>query len=330
MKKTIAFILTLMLCVSLLAACGGAPAPAGTNDQPAETSPAETAPTENGDRDSETGVPDAGTAAPADTPEESQRLIYGGDKFVGQWSDQASQRAYMTIIPTDYFGVYSVLLHWGDTAATFAEWDMTAAYDEASDSIRYTDGSRFSVTLHEDADEDRSLEWEASEGSFFFEDGVLRWEDNKEESDGDVAFEKVTTYAPTPEELVESFFKPVAEIPNGTAGAMLRKAQVACSTLRFADTYAIWSNDLQELRANLAEAWAGLSAEEQAAFDENIFAVQGVIVNAAVTWEDYSGLFEDAGVREEMQALERDDTAMESFTRLFDNAVTVCLAGEKP
>lgn len=329
MKKTIAYILTLLLCVSMLTACGGNLSPAGTNDhQPAETGPAETAPAEN--ENPETGATDASSEAPAAAPEESQSLIYGGDKFVGQWTDEGSQRAWMAIIPTDYFGVYSVLLHWGDTAASFAEWDMTAAYDEDSDSIRYTDGSRFYVTLHEDADEDRVLEWEASEGRFFFQGDTLRWEDNKEESDGDVVFVKITTFAPSAADLAENFFRPVAEIPNGTAGAMLRKAQVAYSTLRFAYTYAIWSNDLHELRANLAEAWGSLSADEQAAFDENIFAVQGLIVNSAVTWEDYSGLFEDAGVREEMQALEEDNAAMESFTRLFDNAVTVCLAGEEP
>ncbi len=133
--------------------------------------------------------------------------------------------------------------------------------------------------------------------------------------------------APAASELVENFFKPVAEIPTGTAGSTLKMAQVACGVLRFADSCAIRSADPEELRGNLAEAWASLSADEQAAFEEKILAVQGLIANAAATWEDYSGLFEDAGVKEDMEALRESEEALESFTCLYDGAVAACREG---
>ena len=314
MKKMIALILSFVFGVGLLAACGEIRTPADmpvseNSSQPTGTSPAE-------------------TETPAPAPAESGDQTYGGDRFVGEWSDEVSQRAALTIIPTEEFGVYNVRLHWSDTAASFVEWEMTAAYDDSSDSIRYTDGSRCYVTLHEDADEERTPDWEASEGRFFFEGDRLCWEDDKEKSDEGVRFVRITTYAPGVSELLDSFFRPVAGIPNGTPGAMLKQAQVACDALRFANTNAVWCNDPGELRAHLAEAWAGLTAVEQVAFEENLFAVHGLIVNSVVDWENYGYLFEDAGIAEDMQALESDRTALESFSRLFDHTVAVCLAGE--
>ena len=59
--------------------------------------------------------------------------------------------------------------------------------------------------------------------------------------------------------------------------------------------------------------------------EENIFAVHGLVVNSAVNWDDYGYLFDDIGVRDEMQALIADNTVMEGFTRLFDSAVAACL-----
>ena len=266
------------------------------------------------------------TFAPGLAQEELQGSGFGGDRFVGEWSDEYSQRAFLRVVPTDYFGEYSVLIHWGNSADSFAEWNMTASYDGDSGSIRYTDGSCSDVTLRENADEEREIKWEGSEGRFFFEGDTLRWEDNREESDADMVFAKDTAPAPSPAELAEQYFRPIAQIPDGTAGVTLKEAQVACEALRFAYTYAVWCSDPDELRANLAEAWAGLTGEEQAAFGDHLFAIHGLVVNSTVNWTDYGWSFEDAGVGEDMQALEADRTALEGFSRLFDSTVAACLA----
>ncbi len=269
---------------------------------------------------------EAFTFAPGLAPEELQGSGFDGDRFVGEWSDEYSQRAFLRVVPTDYFGEYSILIHWGNSADSFAEWNMTASYDGDSGSIRYTDGSCSDVTLHENADEKRDIIWEGSEGRFFFEGDTLRWEDNREESDADMVFVKDTTPAPSPAELTEQYFRPIAQIPDGTAGVTLKEAQVACEALRFADTYAVWCNDTDELQENLAEAWKGLTGEEQAAFGDHLFAIHGLVVNSTVNWTDYGWSFEDAGVGEEMQTLEADRTALEGFYRLFDSTVETCFA----
>ena len=267
------------------------------------------------------------TFAPDPAPEKMPASFFGGDRFVGEWSDEFSERAWMRVVPTDYFGVYSVMIHWGNSADSFAEWDMTASYDEDSGSIRYTDGCCLNVTLHENADEERSIEWEGSEGRFFFEGDKLRWEDTREESDADMIFAKSIAAAPSPAELAEHYFRPIALIPEGTAGVTLKEAQAACEILRFADTYAVWCSEPEELRTNLAAAWIGLTGEEQAAFGGHLFTIHGLVVNSAVNWTDYGWSFEDAGVGEEMRTLEADRTVLEGFYRLFDGTVEACLAG---
>lgn len=312
MKKPILSFLSLLLCAGVLAGCAGGAAPVdAVGEIPVEASPAAAA---------EDFLP------PSAAPEQEPDFAYGGDRFVGQWEDGYSQRAYMMILPTDYYGVYRVVLHWSDSAFSFAEWDMTAAYDEKSDSIRYTDGSRFYVSLQEDGPEDRALEWDGSEGSFFFDGSVLRWEDSKEEAAADLFFSRLTAEAPSAEDLIENYFRPVMSVAPGTSGSMLRTAQAAYASLRFASDRALWCGDVSALYARLAEAWAGLSAEEQAAFEENVYAVQGLVINSGVNWADYEALFADAGIDGgEMQALEADPTAMEGLYRLFDSAVAACL-----
>ena len=320
MKKMIALTLTLMLCAGLLAGC--ADRTPSAPDKPDETAPSETA---TGETTPHENTP----SEPAENLDAAEDAVFGGDKFVGQWSDEYSQRVYMTVVPTERYGVYSVTIRWSNSYAKFNEWDMTASYDEASDSIKFTDGARYTVTLSEDADEVRQLQWDNSVGRFYFEDGKLRWEDGKEESDVDLRFVLLTTYAPSADVLLESFLKPIADMHSGESGSVLKRARAAYAALKFARDYVIWSNDPSELKANLAEAWGGLSAEEQTEFDENIFAVHGLVVNSAVSWDDYGYLFDDIGVSDEMQALIADNTVMEGFTRLFDSAVTVCLTDHR-
>lgn len=311
MKQTILSFLSLLLCAGLLVGCSGGATPVdAVGETPSEASPAAV----------------AEALPPSAAPEQEPDFAYGGDRFVGQWEDGYSQRAYMMILPADHYGVYRVVLHWGDSAFSFAEWDMTASRDEASDSIRYTDGSRFYVSLREDGTEDRALDWDSSEGRFFFEGSVLHWEDSKEESAGDLFFSRLTAEAPSAEDLIENYFRPVLSVAPGTSGTMLRTAQAAYTSLRFASDRALWSGDMSALHARLGEAWAGLSAEEKAAFEESVYAVQELVVNSSVSWADYEAIFADAGIDgSEMQALEADPAAMESLCRLFDSAVAACL-----
>ena len=303
MKKTIAQFMSLLLCAALLAACGKAPMIA---EAPEEPSAAPTAPAEE----------------PSAAAEESGETAPDGARYAGQWTDELTQRAWLRIVPTGESGTYDVLLHWGDTAATFVEWDMTAVVD-ADGSLRYTDGRRSFVTLHEDAPEERALEREGAAGRFFFEGDALRWEDDGEDSDEDVRFLPVTTYAPAASELLDRFFKPVALIPVGTSGSSLRRAQTACDALRYADANALWCCDEEELRAALTEAWAGLTAEEQAAFAENLLSVRALIADSAADWAGSGAVFTDAGVGEEMQALEADRAALASWERLCESALAL-------
>ena len=312
-----------------------AAAPAQTEEAPAaegsqEAAPALAAETQ-APAEEPAQAPEAAPSAeavPAAEPAPADETAYGGDQFVGQWTGEEADKAYMTIIPTDTFGVYDVVLQWRDSAATFAEWDMTAAFDEGSGSIQYSDGARFYVTLSENGPEERTQEWSGSSGKFFFDGQALAWEDSMEKDNTGTRFVRVTTYAPSAEVLANEFFKPLCEIPVGTSGAVLEEARTAYELLQFADRNAIWSNDLSELRTNLTAAWAGLSADEKSAVDTNLFSVHSIIVNAAVNWNDYGYLFIDSGIDAPMQELLANRTALEGFYRLFDTTVSSCTANQ--
>ncbi len=325
MKKKISLILSVLLCLSLLAACGTA--------SPVQETPPSAAPEAVPSEQPETAVASQPESAepetvPSEQPEETPdpaaeavwATLYGGDRYVGEWMDEVSQRASLSIIPTDNFGVYSVLLHWGSSADTARQWLMTASYEDAG-RIHYTDGSCRDVTLHEVGDMEEQVLWEGSEGSFSLEAGKLRWEDNQEETSAELSFVRQASPVPSSAMLLDSCLKPVANLPVGTAGATLHMAKTAFEMLRFAQEQQIWNCDIPALRAGLQEAWAGLSPEEQTAFMDNIFRIHGAIVDSAVDWDSTGHLFEDAGVGDETRMLELDPTAMEGFYRLFDGAV---------
>ncbi len=319
MKKMITLIVSLALCVSLLAACGKTAAPVETNPgTPAETTPSQTTPAETTPQPAEPAP-----TQPAETPADEPALPQA-DPFVGQWSDTYSQRAYLTVVPTGT-GAYIVRLHWGDTAASFAQWDMNAAYDAASDSIVYSDGTRSYITLKEDDTEDVQVEWTGSSGRFYLEDGMLRWEDDKDESDEDVRFEKMESITPDAATLATGYLLPIVQMPAGVSGAALQQAQITCETLRFVSFYNIWALDQESLRQNLADAWTGFSADEQAAFADNLTVVSDQIAQAVANWDEVSGIYDDCGMAADMKWLVKDPAVLQGWRMLTEATSAACL-----
>jgi len=245
------------------------------------------------------------TFAPYVNPAET-----AAERFSGQWTDETAQRAVLTVVPAGD-GLYEILLHWSDGAASFVQWEMTSSYDLDRDALVYEDGARSYVTLHETGPEDVERQWSGSVGAFWLEDGKLCGADDKEEDNEGIRFERISIYAPDAEYLLDRCLRPIA------AGA---DAAAACDVLRFADAFSVWCCDREELRANLAEAWAGLSESEQKAFAENVEQVSLLIFTAADNWSACEKQFEDAGVREEMQALAASSAARLSWQRL-DEAI---------
>lgn len=135
--------------------------------------------------------------------------------------------------------------------------------------------------------------------------------------------EDVEIPVPSAEEFADRYFRVVAGVPQGTAGASLAEAAAACDVLAFAAGSELWLADEETLRANMLAAWESLSDEERASFDESFPGMQELLNGCFDNWEENRGRFADAGVAESMEELLADETASWSWETLSSNTWTL-------
>ena len=142
--------------------------------------------------------------------------------------------------------------------------------------------------------------------------------------------------SPSASELKEGFFLPVSGLEKGTAGSSLKEANGAMKVLSFAENKLITSIsssgdseqshdtvDQDALQSALLDAWNSLSAEEQALFSENYPSLAALLDKCFVDFSALSGLFEDAGVLPEMQALMQNPDVVSAWKLLSDTWANV-------
>ena len=148
--------------------------------------------------------------------------------------------------------------------------------------------------------------------------------------------------SPSASELKEGFFLPVSGLEKGTAGSSLKEASGAMKVLSFAENKLITSISLlisisssgdskrshdtvdqDALQSALLDAWKCLSAEEQALFSENYPSLAALLDKCFVDFSALSGLFEDAGVLPEMQALMQNPDVPSAWKLLSDTWANV-------
>ena len=248
----------------------------------------------------------------------------GVQSFVGLWNDLTSQRASMSIMSSEEYPYYDVTLHWGDSASSAGEWTMKASFDETTGRLVYENGEMAYMTYDETGKGVRDKKWDDGTGSFFWSaDGILMWEDSREERSAAFRFERSLTPAPTAEELADGFFRVISGIEIGTADASLKQAAAISEVMRFANRSSIWAAYNVELRTNILAAWNTLTPEEQAAFDGNFISVLTAARSAKANWDENKGVFEDAGVAEVMAELLADRGAWLSWETLTSNTLTM-------
>ena len=154
---------------------------------------------------------------------------------------------------------------------------------------------------------DTVVEFNDGAAAFVFNDeGGLVWTDFKEApGTNELVFEPAEEFSLVPDvvDLAEGYFRAIAGVEQGTAGASLKLAQAAAEAADFAAAFELWDPDVELLRSNMLEAWESLTEEEQAAFDDNFVNVASLIDSCLNDWEANQGLFEDAGVAEDMEML---------------------------
>lgn len=244
--------------------------------------------------------------------------------YVGKWSDRTSQRASMTIMSSAEYPYYDVRILWGNGANSTGEWAMKASFDEETGMLSYKNGTMAYLNTDANGVTARDEKWADAEGFFFIgTDGIMTWEDSREEKSTAFRLEYTEVPAPTPEELVENYFKVIGGIQPGSAGSSLKQAKAAGSVLSFAYMNELWAADTEALRANLLTAWNGLTADEQAAFDGSFISVLTQMRDAWADWEANQGPFMDAGVGDMMMHLMPLRSSQLSWDVLTGNTLTM-------
>ena len=129
--------------------------------------------------------------------------------------------------------------------------------------------------------------------------------------------------APAPQSLADEYFRVTVSYHPAVAGSSLARARVACSLFRYAADNELRSADIPTLRENMLVAWESLSDQERSAFDGNFMEVVTLLASCKDDWEGNRGLFDDAGVGEQMAALIVKPENWESWETLKAHTLTM-------
>ena len=225
------------------------------------------------------------------------------DTFVGRWRDAANPGVEMKILPeyqeeegAEELALYPIDFTWNPTGDSPVVWTMTARYNRKKRRLEYADGTKI---------EGGSIALSGTKGYLKLNgEGKLVWMDSRESASLKLAFAREYAPAPTAEEFADGYFRVVAGLERGSAGAALKAAKTIAQVLQFAEAKALWNADGEAVQRNLEAAWECLTPDEQARFDA-VFD-SGVSDPADEAFEDYASLrkvFRDAGVGDEMARL---------------------------
>ena len=243
--------------------------------------------------------------------------------FIGSYGDETSQRASMMIYPGEY-PAYRVEIRWGSSYDSAGVWIMNAVFSEENCSLEYTGGEMAEETYNEDGTVNlREVQWDDAEGRFYFgEDGVLLWEDSREDRSADMRFNRYEYEPIDPDVLVKDYFMVIGGFLPDESGSSLKRAEAARDAVRFACENNIWTRDIGELRESLLTAWDSMSDEEKAAFDENFIDILTLVNTAGGDYDSVKGVFSDAGAEDILDLL-ASDTGMLSWSVLSSNTLTL-------
>ena len=105
---------------------------------------------------------------------------FTGEEFVGEWQDEVSQRAVMSVKATDEAGVYDVVIHWGGSFDSAVQWRMRAAAGAQDEILYYENGLKIEMDFSKEEAEQETIVWNNGTGYLMFRDGYLMWYDEQE------------------------------------------------------------------------------------------------------------------------------------------------------
>ena len=135
------------------------------------------------------------------------------------------------------------------------------------------------------------------------EDGNLFWHDSYLTDADNMTLTRNVAEAPSPEELLESYYKKVIGLETDTAGASLKLAQTVQEIFQFCMAHPFWCMDKEAFSQNLTAAQGQLNAEEKAAFEQKRGAMSLEITRLLQENEEAGDIYIDAGIEKQIEEL---------------------------
>jgi hypothetical protein len=99
-------------------------------------------------------------------------------------------RATVTVTADGATGA-TIGVQWGSSAATGSEWTMSGAFDDATRSVRYTNGTRVDYEYRDEDTRDDAVAYTEGTGTFSFgtpDESSMVWHDDVEDAANGMVF----------------------------------------------------------------------------------------------------------------------------------------------
>ena len=244
--------------------------------------------------------------------------------FSGIWTDGNFDRMELSILPSEVCWSdermgedagarkYVIQMLWPSSDSEESVYNIVAELDESGTKLTY-EGGLFAEFVYDNngnvVEEDTCLVEDNGTGFFSInEEGRLYWHDSYLAEADDMTLERNVAQAPSPEEILDSYYRKVIGLETETAGASLKLAQTVKDIFVFCSINPFWCMDGEEFGKNLALAQLTLNDEEKAAFDRNRGALTQEIARLLMENEETGSVYADAGIENQIDALRNDMT----------------------
>lgn len=225
---------------------------------------------------------------------------------------------------------FGCVIFWKRSGTEATQWTYTCVYDELSGTLcSVGPADRTECALDKNGAVTSSEEvYDDGEAVFSLNDAsMVLWEDWKEDAGAGLTFARAPLYdAPSPVAFAERYFREIAPLPIGTAGASLSLAGAAARVCAFAADFRLWNPGVDGAWENMLEAWETLDAEDRESFLENFERVSSLIDACLEDWDAYRGLFDDAGAAQQMEATVYDPLNRQAWQNLREYTRIICAA----
>ena len=242
--------------------------------------------------------------------------------FEGFWADPAFDRMELVILPSEVTWLdermgqessvqkYVVIMSWPSSDSETTVYHIVGTLDEAGKTLAYEGGLLGEYISDENGEldeEETGLLDDNGTGAFTMtEDGTLLWQDSALKETAEMVLQREIAPVATPEEIREGYYRQLAGLEAGTAGASLKLAKAVAEVYRFCAGHPFWAMDTEAYALNLVAAQEGLSEEEKAVFTQNRGALTEEAVRLLDETEELGSAYADAGVEELMDELRND------------------------